>query len=408
MRTIVLFLTVAVGLVPSTGWAQPALTPAYLNGMPRVEQVLDGVRGKDARETATRQMAAFSQLRRMIEKASDGRIYVNELTTDEQQLMAAYAKAYRELGDPMEQSLSQRERSAWFGRLNRLESSDDFRDELLERLFTREWADWYLETTLAADQTRRRTIVQTYGEGFASTGTAEFGESPKDIWIAQLVIAALLLGIAAMRETRRFGVDPKDPDLVRAGFRRHRVRTLTGALTDVVEVTRHYKTSTYDTDGKLLKVGEHKEITITCNLAAPGEPPYPLSLPAWFEVGEGDAASIASLRRFSRRRGGVFMVVNHGQGRSITFRNALSSALGPWSWPAFALAWAVFSATRLATLGDSLMLPFGLAVVALLAYLVWASKVGQRRVDAFVDAAFKPLEERLNVIAGTVRETQAR
>src|SRR4029453_8592284 len=108
-------------------------------------------------ETAARQMAAFSQLRRMIEKASNGRVYANQLTTDEQQLLAAYAKAYRDIGARMERSLSEQDRADWVGQRSRLESSDAFRDELLKKLFTPEWASWYLETTLAADRTRRQT-----------------------------------------------------------------------------------------------------------------------------------------------------------------------------------------------------------------------------------------------------------
>lgn len=302
-------------LTSRLGAAQPApaqgpLQPAHLNGMPNVQQVLQSVRGGNARETAVKQVAAFRQLREMIEKASGGRVYGNELTPDEQRLMTAYAKAIADIAGPIERSLSQQERRDWFAARSRLETSDDYRDELLKQFFTAEWSDWYLETTISADQARRRKLDRTMGKGFSSTKFELVPSIRRTIYM-HLAVVIPLLALAWRRETRRFGFDQEKPDLVLAGFGDYPLRTLTGIVSDVQETTTITKTASYDTDGKLVSVGEYKTTTrfgVLRSVDSSGES-HELTDLGRLGLDEGHVASVALLTRLGKDR--RVLVVNH-------------------------------------------------------------------------------------------------
>lgn len=390
-----LLLALAAGLTTTRASAQPAsargpLTPAYLNGMPRVEQVLDGVTGGDARETAIRRMAAFHQLRRMIEKASDGRVFSNQLTADETHLMDAYARAVRDIASPFTGDRS------IFAERSKLETSEDYRDELLETLFASDWADWYLQTTGAADRARRRAITRDMGKGFASS-RAEFGEAPEDFWIGQAVLAGLLLAFAFWRERRRFAFDESGPDVLHAGGRRYQARTVTGLLSDVVTETHRERTSRYEGD-KLISVSEHTVTSVSCTLIALDEPGGTYEVPGFYHtwLKEGDRASLVWLTRMGRERGRFLLLLDHTQDLYYADRDALGRALRPRAWPAWALAWAGFALTRLAAAGTTLMLPYWVGLVLLLGYLVWRRRRRDQRVESCFSAILDTLRPRLN------------
>jgi hypothetical protein len=395
--TRAIILTLGFSLIAAQGWSQtsPArqrLKPDHLNGMPEVPQVLNAIRGKDTGDTAIRQIAAFSQLREMIEKTSNGRVYSNELTADEQQLMTAYAKAKRDIKTAVEPAPG-RERTAWMGKLSLLESSKDFRSELFEKLFAEDWANWYLETTGAADLARAKKIDQLYGEGFSSVPLT-FGQRDRDVWIVQVVFAGFLLAITFLRETRRFGFDPREPEIVRAGFRHFRIRTATGTLSNVQEHTYRTRTARWEGD-KLVSVNEFTETSQTGTLTTLEKPAMSYNFAGPVAMSDGDLSSIAWLARRGSKSGRTCFLMNHSQ-QSMIDREGAYAALRPWGWPGLVLAWALFALTRLATPDGSLMLPFCVAVVSWVGYMVIRKQKSDRRIRACRESIWPHMKARLS------------
>ena len=384
--------------------AQPAADPPYVAGMPTVERVMAEIRGRDARDTALRQVAALGQLRGMIEEASDGRVYSNELTTGEQRLMAAYGTARSQLRTPIENSLSGNDRSRWFTDLGELERSDEYRDELLERLFSTEWANWYLETVIGGAQARRTDRGSTTSRWYAPEirNFQLSGES----WLLLTVAAVVLFLLGMWRERRAFGADPRDPNGIVAGFKQRKIRTATGTLSDVRHETREYKDTSVsnnpDTWGVDKKI---KETTVHCVLRSPELPggTQPLRFGVGAPIGEGEAATLVWMD--SRDPSAYFLLRNHVRDVSSQPDQQLGRFFRPQLWPALPLAWTALMAAAL--LGASPALSALLAVVAVAAYLGWRARAARRRERAYLQALIGRLDEHANEPRPLQRATPA-
>jgi len=374
--------------LPAVGEAQlPApgeLQPAHLNGMPSVARVRDTIRGRDPLDTATRQIAAFHQLRRMLEEASGGRVYDNTLTPDETRLMLAYGTAKHELAAPIESSLSPRERSQWFARRSELETSNEFRDELLEALFAPQWVEWYRETTHTAGEPRARRSEGSMREGPVSE---EARRRVGMLGLGSFFLSILLLLITLWRETRAFGVDPRNPERVRAGFRSYAVESATGTLTGVSEKKHVEKTATYDSDGKILTAGERTTAAKSCTLESieeRGGRHTLTDLPLYAPVEEGDAASLLWLSGPGRKTR-YFLLVNHTQGSSVDLESVLGKkSMDPWLWPVLPLAWVGIGLAQFPPFHHSPKIMFVAVVCACLGFLVWRGHAARRRSEEFM------------------------
>jgi hypothetical protein len=134
--------------------AADALQPAYLGGMPSVDRVLSEVKGDSALDTAARQCAAFWQLQQMIKSLAGG----PQLTGDELHLIEAYKTGCQQIARGVPEAKSG---PAWFIAHDRYDDDKGFRDQLLERLFTKAWRTYYRDTIAINDPQLRRGLLLT-------------------------------------------------------------------------------------------------------------------------------------------------------------------------------------------------------------------------------------------------------
>jgi hypothetical protein len=129
MRNTVLLLLALGAPAPFRGLASQATNPPYLSEMPPVERVLKEIKGTTPDETAARQMGTFLQFKAMIEQMSGYRQYRNELTADEQRLIARYYGAYWNIAKTNPEYRK-------FTGLKGYDISSDYRMELFEKYFS--------------------------------------------------------------------------------------------------------------------------------------------------------------------------------------------------------------------------------------------------------------------------------
>jgi hypothetical protein len=92
----------AATVVAQTSSPKPpqATNPPYLSQFPPVGRVQAQIKGKDAMDTAARQMGAFWQLLQVIQELAGQRFYRNQLTPDEGRLIGQYRLGYSTAEQP--------------------------------------------------------------------------------------------------------------------------------------------------------------------------------------------------------------------------------------------------------------------------------------------------------------------
>jgi hypothetical protein len=111
-------------------------TPAYIAQMPSVDQVIKAMQASDPDETAARQMAAFTQLKTMIEDLAGPRYYRPGLTPEEAKLRQAYYTAYFQISQSKPQYKS-------FVAMKGYDIDPKFRNELIQKCFPAAFAAEY-------------------------------------------------------------------------------------------------------------------------------------------------------------------------------------------------------------------------------------------------------------------------
>jgi hypothetical protein len=111
-------------------------TPAYIAEMPSVDQVMKAMQAGDPDETAARQMAAFTQLKTMIEELAGPRYYKPGLTPEETKLSQAYYTAYYQITQLKPQYKS-------FVAMKGYDIDPKFRNELFQKCFPPTFAAEY-------------------------------------------------------------------------------------------------------------------------------------------------------------------------------------------------------------------------------------------------------------------------
>lgn len=123
-----------------------ATNPPYIAEMPSVDKVMKAMQTSDSDETAARQMAAFTQLKTMIEDMSGPRQYQRGgLTPDETKVRQAYYTAYYNISQLKPQYKP-------FTAMRGLDISPTFRTQLIQQLFPPGFAAEYAKVMGQAKQ----------------------------------------------------------------------------------------------------------------------------------------------------------------------------------------------------------------------------------------------------------------
>jgi tetratricopeptide (TPR) repeat protein len=156
--------------------------PPYLAQFPSVERVKSEMQGKDAMDTAARQMGAFWQLQEIIKGMSGLRWTTNALTPDEKELLGQYAAGYQTAGRPY---ASYPDRPAWYKMHAFYETNRDFRDELFRRLLTpaiqAHWAQITGDTRAQVEASKAQRQAQATQGTQPSTANHQTAPSPEDL-----------------------------------------------------------------------------------------------------------------------------------------------------------------------------------------------------------------------------------
>lgn len=142
---------VALALGCSTLVARVAAAQDYLSGVPQPASVIAGYEGRDSVDLLARQHAALRVVRRLIMEMYNDRAMRDResgrppaQTMDEVRLLAAYADAERELGQPRFDAGAATQRLQWNRLLSKYAVLDSvFRDDVIRRFFSPEWAAEY-------------------------------------------------------------------------------------------------------------------------------------------------------------------------------------------------------------------------------------------------------------------------
>ena len=118
-------------------------TPSYIAQMPSVDQVMKAMQASDPDETAARQMAAFTQLKTMIEDLAGPRYFKPGLTPEETKLRQAYYAAYYQITQLKPQYKS-------FVAMKGYDIDPKFRNELIQKCFPPAFAAEYPKLVVQA------------------------------------------------------------------------------------------------------------------------------------------------------------------------------------------------------------------------------------------------------------------
>lgn len=147
-KTGVFGLAVALvisGLLASHTLAQ-ATNPSYIAEMPSVDKVMKAMQTNDPDETAARQMAAFTQLKKMIEDIAGPRQFLKGgMTADELRVRQNYYTAYYNISQSKPQYRP-------FTAMRGLDVSAAFRNQLIHDLFPPGFANEYAKLMAQSKQ----------------------------------------------------------------------------------------------------------------------------------------------------------------------------------------------------------------------------------------------------------------
>lgn len=135
-----------MGMIVTPQSLAQATNPSYIAEMPSVDKVMKAMQTSDPDETAARQMAAFTQLKKMIEDISGPRQFQKGgLTPDELRVRQAYYTAYWNISQSKPQYRP-------FTAMRGLDISPKFRDQLIHDLFPPGFAAEYAKLMAQSKQ----------------------------------------------------------------------------------------------------------------------------------------------------------------------------------------------------------------------------------------------------------------
>lgn len=373
-------LAVLLGALVAAAPVAWAVKPAYLAQWPDVARVLADQKGADEPDTWARQMAALNQLDRAIEDMADERRW-NQLTADELALRGRYRQASAAIRQQANASLSnelgpgfhwpweEAPLQAWNSRQWQYESDPAFRRETLSRYLAPELLSELDARKTASDDRAHAAGRQLMEDlGYRESTWSSMGGAGQDAVAMILALLALAVLLMLVRELRRFGLDRKDPKLLRAGFARHPLDFETGVV-DRYESEHGGRVERFD-----LFMGW-----------------------AWFRVQVGDAhvaipkghlATAVNTGGGKRRKFGYVMFVDHDAKSIRPVEWELRRILAPSAWLPLPVA---CLAGVIGAVSDPVPRAPPLVSALLFAMLAWALTAGimkwalRRRVRRFVE-----------------------
>ena len=191
--SIILFVTFSFPVTAQT------TNPRWISEMPAPERILREIKGKDAVDTAERQMGAFKHLMEIIDSMAYGlehRFMPNKATPDEIRIKDMYWKAYAEV---------------WYkakDKNDRYIHDEDLHDEMMEKFFSK----GFRELLLKSDN-NRAVIYEKHRQ--ESAGVV-FSVGPKDQPAAESVEDLLRSGLKKLSNSLE--PEPVTPGLSLRGF----------------------------------------------------------------------------------------------------------------------------------------------------------------------------------------------
>ena len=173
--------------------------PRWISEMPSPERILREIKGKDAADTAERQMGAFKHLMEIIDSMAYGlehRFMPNKATPDEIRIKDMYWKAYAEV---------------WYKAKNKNDNyihDGDLHDEIMEKFFSK----GFRELLLKSDNNRSAI----YDKHRKESAGVVFSVGPKDPPAAESVEDLLRSGLKKLSNSLE--PEPVTPGLSLRGF----------------------------------------------------------------------------------------------------------------------------------------------------------------------------------------------
>lgn len=216
-----------------------ALDPPWLDEFPELDRIIADNNTGDRFDDLARQAGVVRQLRETVNILAGNRRWNNQLTPDEQAVIARYweadnwIKSQAELIAPKESTgRGESAWTRWYQAASSYELDEDLRAATVSTYFSaatlRELG--YADTEHAALAARGRALTS---EGFGMKPKSQWDkQTPEEMANSIMFIVGMVVLMLPFlyRETRRFGIDKKDPKQLRAGFRRYTLHWFSGTV----------------------------------------------------------------------------------------------------------------------------------------------------------------------------------
>lgn len=346
-------------------------TTDWISEMPKPADVLAGIQGSDAYDTAARQYAAMQILIRIRGDMVGDRAFRNQATPEEKALATAYSGESTRIQSALIESLPADQRTGkdslrakWFSLASKYQYDPAFREALVDKYFSKRFqAALGSQETKAAAQAKAgaemlqpppTTVGNAAGAG-ATSGPREFVERlvpapwhwAVNPWLWTAVFAALFaFGVA--RSVAPFGLATGDAFALQVGARRYQLHHAVGLVTDLQrwgsavsvptsQTVTHSDGSQSTVHGSTTRVSNRIQIMLR-DAAGRTQDIQLADVELAVAPGQGFAA-VWAIRK-GGESGPYVILHNHDLGRT-QFMAAVSDVVKMPMWPAFALGAAV-------------------------------------------------------------------
>lgn len=214
-----------------------ALDPTYLDEMPSVEQVKADIQGKDDLDTRARQVGALLMLRRVVEDMAGGRRYQNQLTPDEIRIRDAYGEEGFRLKNETLATLESTATGVNSPKAKWLDDQWDYENDPKQKrlILARYFSDDFLRQLGAEISAMDRKVAQSQAQmredrGIRETSWEGMSAEEKTGVTLFVLFCFGLIALWLHRESRTFGLSPKNPLELRSGYRKFDLHTFTGTV----------------------------------------------------------------------------------------------------------------------------------------------------------------------------------
>ncbi|MDH5501634.1 MAG: hypothetical protein OEY72_11110, partial [Gammaproteobacteria bacterium] len=216
-----------------------ALDPPWLDEFPELDRIIADSDTGDRFDDLARQAGVVRQLREAVNILAGNRRWNGQLTPDEEAVIARYWEADKWIqaqAEPIAPKTASGNKESpwtrWYLLASEYELDEDLRAATVSTYFSaatqRELG--YADAERAAQVARGRALTS---EGFGMKPKSQWDkQTPEEMANSILFIVGMVVVMLPFlyRETRRFGIDKKDPKQLRAGFRRYTLHWFSGTV----------------------------------------------------------------------------------------------------------------------------------------------------------------------------------